>query len=117
MITQAEITEFAKAKKASTEASKDLEALKKALVERKDEAQEDGPHKLKIDVRPNETPAYKKALESFANKIRELRAVYTNGGGKPHLLNDKLDALVATATKEAIEPGKTTTTVSVEANV
>lgn len=109
MITQAEITEFAKAKKASTEASKALEALKKDLIARKDEAQEDGPFKLVVAVTPNNTPAYKEVVEA----IQGLNAMYTNGGGKPRLLNEKIPALIENAT----EPGRTRTEVKVEANV
>jgi hypothetical protein len=109
MITQAEITEFAKAKKTSTEASKALEALKKDLIARKGEDQEAGPFKLVVDVTPNNTPAYKEVVEA----IKGLNAVYTNGGGKPHLLNDKIPALV----EDATEPGRTRTEVRVEANV
>jgi hypothetical protein len=109
MITQAEITEFAKVKKASTEASKALETLKKSLIARKDEEQEAGPFKLVVDVTPNNTPSYKEVVES----IKGLSAVYTNGGGKPHLLNDKIPSLVENAT----EPGRTRTEVRVEANV
>jgi hypothetical protein len=109
MITQAEIVAFAQAKKASTEASKTLEALKQNLIPRKSEAQEPGPFKLVVDVTPNNSPAYKGVVEA----IKGLNAVYTNGGGKPHLLNDKIPTLI----EDATEPGRTRTEVKVEANV
>jgi len=110
-ITQAEITEFARLKKVSETASKELEASRKALVERHiaGATQEDGPFKLTVEVTPINTPSYKAVVEA----IKDLNAMYTNGGGKPHLLNEKIPKLV----EDAIEPGKTRTTVKVEANV
>ncbi len=110
-ITQAEITEFARLKKESEVASKALEAKRKGLVARHEAGatQEQGPFKLAIETVPVKSPSYKDVVE----EIKSLHAVYQNGNGKPHRLNDKIPALV----EAAIEPDKTRTTVKVEANV
>ena len=123
-ITQAEMVEFLKAQKAASEGSKTLEELKGKLVARvkAGATQEPGSFKVEVNYPPYNTPAYKAALESVVKAVTKLNAVYTNGGGKPHLLNDKLPSIVEDKVKEAIptnEDGtpKTSTKLEVKPNV
>lgn len=123
-ITQAEMVEFLRAQKSASEASKTLEALKASLAARvkAGATQESGSFKLEVNHPPYNTPAYKGALEEVVKAVTKLNAVFTNGGGKPHLLNDKLPSIVDEKVKDSIptnEDGtpKTSTKVEVKPNV
>lgn len=123
-ITQAEMVELLEAQATASTASKNVEVLKGKLAARFDAGatQESGSLKLEVSHPPYNTPAYKGALETVLTAIKALKAVYVNGNGKPHQLNDKLQSIRDTAVEAAIPKnedgtGKTTTKVDVKPNV